>query len=159
MQNEPVFAPETMPLGLVNDSQFDHLLDRVGRLEEEGLEDVIDRLVDRENFTEKKARGLRIEFLRFVSLKYMTDKPVSPSAAVDVFWHTFILDTSSYAAFCQRHLGCFLHHRPHGRKPFQLVGDVTPGTRAKQLIARMYPTHDQDVWAKDAICDDDTCDA
>lgn len=35
-----------------------------------------------------------------------------PSQAVDALWHAFILDTRAYAAFCQRALGRFLHHRP-----------------------------------------------
>lgn len=35
-----------------------------------------------------------------------------PSKAVDTLWHAFILDTRSYAAFCQRAFGKMLHHRP-----------------------------------------------
>ena len=35
-----------------------------------------------------------------------------PSKAVDALWHGFILDTRSYAAFCQRAFGKMLHHQP-----------------------------------------------
>ncbi len=35
-----------------------------------------------------------------------------PSKAVDALWHAFILDTRSYAEFCQRAFGHMLHHRP-----------------------------------------------
>lgn len=35
-----------------------------------------------------------------------------PSQAVDEAWHAFILSTKSYASFCQRAFGKFLHHHP-----------------------------------------------
>lgn len=38
-----------------------------------------------------------------------------PSKAVDAYWHAFILDTKSYAAWCDRTLGRFLHHAPPER--------------------------------------------
>jgi hypothetical protein len=31
---------------------------------------------------------------------------------IDEMWHTFLLFTRPYQAFCQRHFGFFLHHRP-----------------------------------------------
>ncbi len=38
-----------------------------------------------------------------------------PSKIVDAYWHAFILDTRSYAAWCERTLGRFLHHTPTAR--------------------------------------------
>ena len=38
-----------------------------------------------------------------------------PSKIVDAYWHAFILDTRSYAAWCERTLGRFLHHTPTER--------------------------------------------
>ena len=38
-----------------------------------------------------------------------------PSKVVDAYWHAFILDTRSYADWCDRTLGRFLHHVPAGR--------------------------------------------
>ncbi len=38
-----------------------------------------------------------------------------PSKAVDAYWHAFILDTRSYAEWCERTLGRFLHHVPAER--------------------------------------------
>lgn len=35
-----------------------------------------------------------------------------PSQVVDVAWHEFILHTRTYADFCRRGLGRFLHHTP-----------------------------------------------
>ncbi len=38
-----------------------------------------------------------------------------PSKLVDAYWHAFILDTRSYADWCDRTLGRFLHHVPAER--------------------------------------------
>jgi len=38
-----------------------------------------------------------------------------PSKAVDAYWHALILDTKSYAEWCDRTLGRFLHHMPAER--------------------------------------------
>jgi len=38
-----------------------------------------------------------------------------PSKAVDAYWHALILDTRSYAEWCERTLGRFLHHLPAER--------------------------------------------
>jgi hypothetical protein len=38
-----------------------------------------------------------------------------PSRLVDAFWHALILDTRSYADWCDRTLGRFLHHVPAER--------------------------------------------
>jgi len=38
-----------------------------------------------------------------------------PSKIVDAYWHAFILDTRSYAEWCDRTLGRFLHHVPAER--------------------------------------------
>jgi hypothetical protein len=35
-------------------------------------------------------------------------------AQIDEMWHTFLLFTPDYAAFCERYFGFFLHHVPAG---------------------------------------------
>ena len=35
--------------------------------------------------------------------------------AIDEMWHTFVLFTQPYAAFCQRYFGRFIHHAPSTR--------------------------------------------
>jgi hypothetical protein len=37
---------------------------------------------------------------------------LSPSAMVDIGWHTFILHTRDYQEFCQEIAGRFIHHEP-----------------------------------------------
>lgn len=41
-----------------------------------------------------------------------TSAPLTPSDMVDIGWHTFVLHTRDYAAFCQDLAGRFLHHVP-----------------------------------------------
>ncbi len=41
-----------------------------------------------------------------------TDFRYSPPVLIDEAWHTFIVYTESYTAFCRRNFGFYLHHRP-----------------------------------------------
>lgn len=41
-----------------------------------------------------------------------TSEPLTPSALVDIGWHTFLLHTREYATFCHEVAGRFLHHVP-----------------------------------------------
>jgi hypothetical protein len=51
--------------------------------------------------------------LAFVRWRPQRAQPgYSPSELVDIGWHTFILYTREYAAFCQRVAGRFIHHLP-----------------------------------------------
>lgn len=133
--------------------------ERIERLEQELLERVIWRLVEQDGISEEDARVLRLEFLRFFSLAFVTDAVISPSPLVDKFWHAFILHTKDYEAFCQRHLGKFLHHEPKDHtRPAERAADPAPGTFTKGLIEEMYPSHNQQVWAELAICSNSHCD-
>lgn len=44
--------------------------------------------------------------------KYEKRLVAMPSRLIDACWHVFILDTRSYAKFCEAVLGRFLHHEP-----------------------------------------------
>jgi len=56
------------------------------------------------------ARALRQFFL--VHLRAGGRLVLMPSRAADALWHAFILDTRTYAAFCQSAFGTYLHHIP-----------------------------------------------
>ena len=54
------------------------------------------------------------EYRRFLTLKVaFPGIDLVPSALVDEFWHTHILDTTAYARDCEAVFGEFLHHFPH----------------------------------------------
>ncbi|MBG0854174.1 hypothetical protein I2W78_20605 [Streptomyces spinoverrucosus] len=77
---------------------------------------------------------------------------LAPSELVDFGWHTFILHTVDYAAFCRRVAGRFVHHVPTNE------GDDTPGgaqaTRERTLAAITAAgyTVDKELWPDMADC-------
>lgn len=52
------------------------------------------------------------EYLRFAYLAWVMPEGATPSKAVDEAWHTHILFTRSYHAFCLAWGGAYLHHHP-----------------------------------------------
>lgn len=79
-------------------------------------------------------------------------KPLSPSATVDLGWHTFILHTHEYAAFCRRVAGRFLHHVPND--PSEGEPGTAAATRQRTLnaIAAAGYAVDLELWPEVADC-------
>lgn len=50
--------------------------------------------------------------LKFLVLCVTSDKVHAPSESIDPAWHSFVLHTEQYEAFCLDRLGRFIHHRP-----------------------------------------------
>lgn len=144
------------PLGLAK--EFSTVAEKVKALESESLERVIWRLVEQDGCTEEDARALRIEFLRFFSIAFVSDKQISPSPLVDKFWHAFILHTRDYEDFCNRHLGHFFHHEPKDHTHTKSAADPSPGLYTKAMIEEIFPTYDKDTWRELAICSNSHCD-
>ncbi|WP_317201308.1 hypothetical protein [Janthinobacterium sp.] len=65
-------------------------------------------------WTEEDAEEARKDFLRFVSLTFVTTETIVPSKQVDEFWHNFILFTRPYVDWSESHWGrgVYLHHNP-----------------------------------------------
>ncbi len=59
---------------------------------------------------------LLLEMVKFLSLIYVTNEKLSPSFAVDLAWHEFILFTKYYDEFCSTHFNRFIHHTPSENK-------------------------------------------
>jgi hypothetical protein len=60
---------------------------------------------------DEAVRGLK----RFFTLTLVHDGPLAvTNKAVDNLWHTFVLHTPQYRAFCARAFGEYLDHQPHG---------------------------------------------
>ncbi|MYW96034.1 hypothetical protein G3I59_36875 [Amycolatopsis rubida] len=79
-------------------------------------EELFDRLVNRIAKEHGKPRELAARImdqaLAFLAACAHATEPLSPSETVDIGWHTFILYTREYAAFCDRIAGRFMHHEP-----------------------------------------------
>lgn len=76
-------------------------------------EEVVARLVRDYGLTQDEAELLFEDTLRYLYLCATTDVgALAPSLQIDCGWHTFILYTRAYGAFCRKFLGKFVHHQP-----------------------------------------------
>ncbi|GAA3070652.1 glycine-rich domain-containing protein [Streptosporangium carneum] len=88
----------TDPCTLVEPGLFDRLVSRI-RVDHPELGEVAEPIMEQ-----------ALAFLATCAANPGAD--LGPSEQVDVGWHTFILYTRDYAAFCQRTAGRFIHHTP-----------------------------------------------
>jgi hypothetical protein len=58
------------------------------------------------------AERITDQALAFLGACAVSTVPLSPSATVDIGWHTFILYTKDYREFCERVAGRFIEHVP-----------------------------------------------
>jgi hypothetical protein len=77
-----------------------------------------------------------------------------PSAMVDIGWHTFLLYTKDYAAFCQRVAGYFIHHVPDD-EPTETSAESGPDTAGAMVAAGIFV--DAELWATAAECGGHKC--
>lgn len=76
-----------------------------------------------------------------------------PSAAVDIGWHTFILHTRDYAAFCDAEAGFFIHHVPTDDDGGEPAGDpVGVLDRTVDAIGEAGFLVDPELWGPTAKC-------
>lgn len=83
---------------LVSDEMFARLEGRIAADHPELAKGMAARIVD--------------QALAFLAACATATRPLAPSELVDIGWHTFILYTREYAAFCTRIAGRFIHHEP-----------------------------------------------
>ncbi|MEU5596713.1 hypothetical protein [Streptomyces sp. NPDC020298] len=77
---------------------------------------------------------------------------MAPSEAVDPGWHTAILHTQWYEAFCTKHFGYLLHHTPNSKtRSGQLMADVTAKIEAEGFHI------DRILWGTAAECNPPAC--
>ena len=125
---------------------------RVANLAENRFENQIQRLMRDSGISREAAEDARLDFLRFMSLLYVKPgAPIVPSRKADSFWHVCLLYTEEYFAFCRRHFGRFIHHRPG-------ADDKTPMlvSRSHYLISKLYGID----WAAEAVAENEcaSCD-
>ena len=54
------------------------------------------------------------EVIRFLYLIAYSKKKLTPGKTIDLVWHEFVLCTQTYAHFCEKSFGRFIHHDPGG---------------------------------------------
>jgi len=102
--------------------------------------------------------------LAFLGTCATATEPIGPSDLVDIGWHTFILHTHEYAAFCDRIAGQFIHHVPDDSP----TGDEWPtapqanrATLAATLAAMRRAGYriDAELWSMSGAGDCSQCHA
>jgi hypothetical protein len=91
-------------------------------------------------------------------------QPLAPSDLVDVGWHTFLLYTREYAAFCERIAGRFIHHVPNDSSDTPAEPEPDIGrTRTLAAIEELGYFVDVELWplrgGKCHDCTDKGCSA
>jgi hypothetical protein len=99
-----------------------------------------------EDFTEKAI----LEYKKFMYLAAVTDAMVSPSYIVDIVWHTHLIFTQSYTAFCDV-LGKRIEHIPstHKREEFDRFQQAK--TRTQKLYKEHFGPQPEIFWEYDTI--------
>lgn len=108
---------------------------------------LMDRLLDRGIFNSEAAYAAHFdEFKKYVDVVKTFNRPTAMiSEAVDEVWHDLILFTREYAAFCEEHVGKFLHHSPNTEgNPVDKssVGNFFDG------YSQLYGSMPEHVWGK-----------
>lgn len=111
--------------------------------------ELFDRLVSRivrdEKVNHELATRITDQALAFLGACASARETLAPSAMVDIGWHTFILYTREYSAFCNRVAGRFIHHDPtdDGRP------DASPGDVRRRTVAAIRAAGyvvNEDLW-------------
>jgi hypothetical protein len=95
--------------------------------------------------------------LAFLATCAVTTVPIGPSELVDIGWHTFMLDTAPYAAFCDRIAGQFIHHVPDDSLDGAPAGPSIAATIAAITVAGYQI--DDDLWTIGAAAECTQCHA
>lgn len=123
---------------LIADSLFDRLVARIVRDERASVEWAT-RVVD--------------QALAFLAACGTSDKPLAPSKAVDIGWHTFILYTRDYRDFCHQVAGRFIHHEPADTD--ETKPTISPSDMRDLTVAAIRAAGfgvDEELWTVPADC-------
>lgn len=67
---------------------------------------------DHPELDQPMAERITEQALAFLATAATATQPIGPSNLVDIGWHTFLLHTRDYTAFCDRIAGRYIHHEP-----------------------------------------------
>lgn len=127
-----------------------------GLVNEQLWERLVNRLVKDEDMERILAERVMNEALGFLQLCALEpDSAHSPSETVDPGWHTFLVYTRDYAAFCDRIAGRFIHHNPTDIPGVDYSGGITPKQTMEAM--RKYGPVDEMLWLHAASCNDSGC--
>lgn len=140
------------PLGLRTEFAREHdvseeTIDKLRQIEEFDLSRVRASAL-RDGAPEEFVGRIENEFRRFLALPLLfagAEHQFAPSIRVDLFWHAFILDTTSYRSFCQRIYGAYLDHVPGDSRPEDAT-DLPGFQQTLGSLESAFGEIDQAVW-------------
>jgi len=103
-----------LPLGLKRDTRIELTPDFVSKIEVMGrqpLNFVVRRVMKDNKVNKEVALQSRLSFLRWASLKFISNESLVPNKVADMFWHAFLMFTIDYQSWCEQHFGDFFPSR------------------------------------------------
>jgi hypothetical protein len=102
-------------------------------------------------------RGRTLEFKRFLALPVLypgrREVEFVPSLPLDALWHSFILNTPRYRAFCERAYGQYLDHTPgKSRKETEIKIFAGPMQYTVEKVMGAFDDVNKRFWQKLAYC-------
>lgn len=116
-------------------------------------ERLIARIIKDEDLDRETAERILDQTLALLQLSAAEPgRQYSPSPMVDIGWHTFILYTRHYAAFCNTIAGGFIHHEPSDDPTLNYTnGGRRAGPRATaRALERNGIAVDHEMWSATA---------
>jgi len=108
---------------------------------------VVRRYAKEHSASQEEADEIFREMLKWLYLGYRCQTDGPPDAAcvltqdiekIDWMWHTFLLFTRDYAAFCERYFGFFLHHIPNEDEEDQPLDEAVLRQQLEQQFGLVY---------------------
>ncbi|MFO0862779.1 MAG: hypothetical protein U0516_03585 [Candidatus Saccharibacteria bacterium] len=113
---------------------------------------IIARMCKEHQLPRETAEAILRETLVFLNMVGTNPAcPSTPSALVDIGWHTFILYTREYAAYCNAVCGEFIHHCPTDTPELEAVAVSSEAT--VEFMAANGIVYDPQLWGTALFCD------
>ncbi|OGH91170.1 MAG: hypothetical protein A2534_04285 [Candidatus Magasanikbacteria bacterium RIFOXYD2_FULL_39_9] len=115
-------------------SNLDHDDDVWAAIMNYDLSVVTDTFARRNPQYAENANALEMECRRFMYLTVIVPNfELAPTKPIDEYWHTFILFTREYDAFCRMLSGRYVHHKPLGAADHSAVFAKT-----QKIVAHLF---------------------
>jgi len=113
-----------LPLGLKKDTRISvpsDFVEKISAMDKQSLDFVVRRVMKDNKVSKEAALKSRTTFLRWASLKFVSNESLVPNLVADMFWHAFLMFTMDYHSWCEQHFGDFFHHVPEDEQSFEEI--------------------------------------